>query len=208
MRAYDLQSWAGFLTAVVGAGAGLAGLIFVALSINLDRLAARPKLAARAAETLAVLLLAVIGSALSLMPMDRVDVGIVLLAVATPVWVVTLKQQLRQGPDSPDHPHWWFLSRIAVTQCAELPIMALHRTWSTVPDSHSQRRRSTPGSGVRRARQQCALRHRVGRGRWRQRQASPPRSPRAPVTPPGGRGGSGSGRRLTWPTRLSSAGTG
>ena len=136
MRAYDLQSWAGFLTAVVGAGAGLAGLIFVALSINLDRLAARPKLAARAAETLAVLLLAVIGSALSLMPMDRVDVGIVLLAVATPVWVVTLKQQLRQGPDSPDHPHWWFLSRIAVTQCAELPIMALHRTWSTVPDSH------------------------------------------------------------------------
>ena len=123
MRAYDLQSWAGFLTAVVGAGAGLAGLIFVALSINLDRLAARPKLAARAAETLAVLLLAVIGSALSLMPMGRVEVGIVLLAVATPIWVVTLTLQLRQGPDSPDHPYWWFLSRIAVTQCAVLPIM-------------------------------------------------------------------------------------
>jgi modulator of FtsH protease len=123
VKAYDLQSWAGFLTAVVGAGAGLAGLIFVALSINLDRLAARPKLAARAAETLAVLLLAVIGSALGLMPMSRVEVGTVLLVVATPIWVVTLTLQLRQGPDSPDHPYWWFLSRIAVTQCSVLPLM-------------------------------------------------------------------------------------
>lgn len=123
MRAYDLQTWAGFLTAVVGAGAGLAGLIFVALSINLDRLAARPKLAARAGETLAVLLLAVIGSALGLMPMGRIGFGIVVLAVATPISVVTLNLQLRQGPDSPDHPHWWFLSRIAVTQFAVLPLM-------------------------------------------------------------------------------------
>ena len=123
MRAYDLESWAGFLTAVVGAGAGLAGLIFVALSINLDRLAARPKLAARAGETLAVLLLAVIGSAVGLMPISRIGFGIVLLAVATPICLVTLNLQLRQGPDSPDHPYWWFLSRIAVTQFAVLPLM-------------------------------------------------------------------------------------
>jgi len=123
VTAYDLQTWAAFLTAVVGAGAGLAGLIFVALSINLDRLAARPKLAARAGETLAVLLLAVIGSALGLMPVGRISFGIVLLAVATPICVVTLNLQLRQGPDSPDHPYWWFLSRIAVTQCAVLPLM-------------------------------------------------------------------------------------
>ena len=123
MRAYDLGAWAGFLTAVVGAGAGLAGLIFVALSINLDRLAARPKLAARAGETLAVLLLAVIASAVGLMPIGRMGFGIVLLAVATPIWVVTLNLQLRQGPDSPDHPYWWFLSRIAVTQFAVLPLM-------------------------------------------------------------------------------------
>ena len=123
MRAYDLGTWAEFLTAVVGAGAGLAGLIFVALSINLDRLAARPKLASRAGETLAVLLLAVIGSAVGLMPMGRMGFGIVLLAVATPIWVVTLNLQLRQGPDSPDHPYWWFLSRIAVTQCAVVPLM-------------------------------------------------------------------------------------
>jgi len=123
VRGYDLHTWTGFLAATVGAGAGLAGLIFVALSINLDRLAVRPKLAARAGETLAVLMLAVIGAALGLMPLGRVGYGIALLAVSTPVWVVTLILQLRQGPDSPDHPYWWFLSRIAVIQCTAVPLV-------------------------------------------------------------------------------------
>ena len=124
MKAYELLSWAGFLEATVGAGAGLAGLIFVALSINLDRLAVRPKLAARAGETLAVLLLAVIGAGLGLMPLGRAGFGIALLAIATPVSFFTLTLQLEQGPDSPDHPYWWFLSQIAVTQCTAVPLMA------------------------------------------------------------------------------------
>ena len=123
MNAFELHAWTGFLEATVGAGAGLAGLIFVALSINLDRLVVRPKLAARAGETLGVLLLAVIGGALGLMPLGRIGFGVAVLAVATPVWIVTLTLQLRQGPDSPDHPYWWFLSRIAVTQCTALPSM-------------------------------------------------------------------------------------
>jgi modulator of FtsH protease len=123
MKAYELSSWMGFLEATVGAGAGLAGLIFVALSINLGRLVIRPKLAARAGETLAVLLLAVIGAALGLMPLGRIVFGVALLAVATPVLVVTLTLQLGQGPDSPDHPYWWFLSRIAVTQFTAIPFM-------------------------------------------------------------------------------------
>ena len=57
------------------------------------------------------------------MPISRIGFGIVLLAVATPICLVTLNLQLRQGPDSPDHPYWWFLSRIAVTQFAVLPLM-------------------------------------------------------------------------------------
>ncbi len=123
MRAYDLHAWTGFLTATVGAGAGLAGLIFVALSINLDRLVVRPKLAARAGETVAVLIVAVIVAALGLMPLGRVGYGIALVAIATPVCIVTLILQLSQGPDSPDHPYWWFLSRIAVIQCTTFPLV-------------------------------------------------------------------------------------
>ena len=121
MRAYDLGLWTAFLAATVGAGAGLAGLIFVALSINLDRLASRPKLAARAGETLAVLLLGVVAAALGLMPLTRTEYGVALVVVAAPVCIVTLTRQLRQGPDSPDHPYWWFLSRIAIVQFTAVP---------------------------------------------------------------------------------------
>jgi hypothetical protein len=57
------------------------------------------------------------------MPLGRVGFGVALLAVATPVLVVTLTLQLGQCPDSPDHPYWWFLSRIAATQFTALPLM-------------------------------------------------------------------------------------
>ena len=123
MNGYNLSVWAGFLQATVGAGAGLAGLIFVALSINLDRLAARPKLATRAGETLAMLLLAVVGGALGLIPISRTGYGISILVIASPVWIFTLLVQLRQGPDSPDDPTWWYLSRMAVTQFVAIPFL-------------------------------------------------------------------------------------
>ncbi len=123
MNAYDLSAWVAFLAAIVGAGTGLAGLIFVALSINLDRLLAYANLAARAGETLATLLLAVIGAALGLLPQHGSAYGIELVALATPVTLVTLVLQIRQGPDDPDDPTWWFLSRLAITQSVGLPFV-------------------------------------------------------------------------------------
>ncbi len=123
MNAYDLQSWVAFLAAVVGAGTALAGLIFVALSINLDRLLHLPNLAARAGETLATLILAVIGAALGLLPQHVEAYGIELIALTVPVWLTTLALQIRQGPDSDDDPTWWFASRVAVTQSVALPFI-------------------------------------------------------------------------------------
>jgi hypothetical protein len=37
MRAYDPAAWVPFFTAMIAAAAGLTGLLFVAISINLDR---------------------------------------------------------------------------------------------------------------------------------------------------------------------------
>jgi modulator of FtsH protease len=122
-NAYDPHLWSDFLAATVGAGTGLAGLIFVALSINLGRLVSRPKLATRAGETLAMLLLAVVGAALGLVPLSRTGYATTLLVIASPVWIVTLLLQLQQGSDSPDDPRWWFLSRLAVTQCVAVPFV-------------------------------------------------------------------------------------
>jgi hypothetical protein len=53
---YDLAAWHGFAIATVGAAATLTGLIFVAISINLDRILEVERLPRRAAGTLALLL--------------------------------------------------------------------------------------------------------------------------------------------------------
>jgi hypothetical protein len=41
MRAYDPAAWVPFFTAMIAAAAGLAGLLFVAVSINLDKIVDR-----------------------------------------------------------------------------------------------------------------------------------------------------------------------
>jgi hypothetical protein len=81
MRSYNPADWASFFTALISAAAALTGLLFVAVSINLDRILKGGRfLPARAAETLAVLLLVVIGSAVTLIPQDTRLIGIEVLS--------------------------------------------------------------------------------------------------------------------------------
>jgi hypothetical protein len=71
MQGYDPAALAAFFAAVTGAAAALTGLLFVAVSINLDKiLKGSALLPARAAETLAMLLFVVISCALVLVPQD------------------------------------------------------------------------------------------------------------------------------------------
>ena len=71
--AYSAVPWQTFFAAEVGAGASLTGLLFVAVSINLERILSFPKLPARAGETLTLLLLVVVIASLGLAPQsDRV----------------------------------------------------------------------------------------------------------------------------------------
>jgi modulator of FtsH protease len=52
MHAYSTAGWDSSFVAEVGAPAALAGLLFVAVSINLTRILQFPQLPGRAAETL------------------------------------------------------------------------------------------------------------------------------------------------------------
>jgi modulator of FtsH protease len=80
MRGYDLAAWEPFFSAIIAAAAALTGLLFVAVSINLDRILKGGKfLPARAAETLATLLLIVANSALTLVPQNIRLVGVEIL---------------------------------------------------------------------------------------------------------------------------------
>ena len=142
MHGYDAAAWAGFFTAVTGAAAALTGLLFVAVSINLDNIlgstttedattedattgSATPQgssmLPARAAETLAMLLFVVISSALALVPQDVELLGAEILVIALPLAVITTRNQVRFRRQNPDSPLLWSASRMAASGLALVP---------------------------------------------------------------------------------------
>ena len=122
MRGYDLAAWEPFFSAMIAAAAALTGLLFVAVSINLDRILKGGKfLPARAAETLATLLLVVAISALTLVPQGTRLVGLEILIIVVPMLVVTVRNQLAQRRRNPNDPLLWTISRMASTGLAAIP---------------------------------------------------------------------------------------
>jgi hypothetical protein len=91
--------WANFFIAEVGASAALAGLVVVAISINLSRILSFPQLPARAAESLVMLMGALVLASLGLIPGQPIAMfGAEVLAIGLVTLVVTLCNQLRSMP--------------------------------------------------------------------------------------------------------------
>jgi hypothetical protein len=88
---------ADLFAAEVGAGASLTGLLFVAVSINLERILSFPKLPARASETLTLLLLVVVVASLGLAPPGAGVLAAEITACAGAPAAVVLAVQLRHG---------------------------------------------------------------------------------------------------------------
>lgn len=86
----SIADWANFFVAEVGASAALAGLVAVAISINLSRILSFPQLPPRAAESLLLLIGALMlaslglipGQPLSLFGIETFAVGLLMLFVA------------------------------------------------------------------------------------------------------------------------------
>jgi hypothetical protein len=122
MRGYDPADWEPFFSAIIAAAAALTGLLFVAVSINLDRILKGGKiLPARAAETVASLLLVVTTSALTLVPQNIRLVGVEILIIVVPMIAVTVPTQLGHRRRNRDDPLLWTISRIASTAMATVP---------------------------------------------------------------------------------------
>lgn len=68
MFAYDPAEWTDLFVAAAGASAALAGLVFVAVSINLDRILGEAGLPDRALETLLLLVAVLLVSIVGLIP--------------------------------------------------------------------------------------------------------------------------------------------
>ena len=68
MTAYDASEWTDLFVAAAGAGAALAGLVFVAVSINIDRILSLEGVPERALATVLTLLMVVCVSIVGLIP--------------------------------------------------------------------------------------------------------------------------------------------
>lgn len=134
LHSHDPAELAAFFTAVTSAAAALVGLLFVAVSINLENILKNTLLPARAAETLATLLFVVISSALALVPQDVELLGAEILVIAVPLTVITVRSQLKFQRENPDSPLLWSVSRAVSSGVALVPgmiagvLLAVH--WS------------------------------------------------------------------------------
>jgi modulator of FtsH protease len=123
VTAYDASQWTDLFVASAGASAALAGLVFVAVSINVDRILKLPGVPERALQTVLLLLLVVVVSIVGLVPgQDAVALGAELVGLgllfAVPIGVMT-GRSLKGGPRARS----WVVYRLLVSAAGTVPFV-------------------------------------------------------------------------------------
>ncbi|MBS2022522.1 MAG: hypothetical protein JST92_08940 [Deltaproteobacteria bacterium] len=96
--------WDNFFVAEAGAAAALAGLLFVAASINLKRILEFPTLPTRLAEALCVLLSVLVLSTFSLVPRQPMHAyALEILGTGGVFWLLQTLALVRTRPDDKHH---------------------------------------------------------------------------------------------------------
>ena len=121
MASYSPLVWHDFFVGTIGASAALTGLLFVAISINLEQILKYPQLPGRAAVTLGILVSSLVVSGFALTPgqtnrilgIEIAAVGAVVAAQA--LWVTHRKQ-------TPNEPRAWVIEHLVTLL---LPSIAL-----------------------------------------------------------------------------------
>jgi hypothetical protein len=122
--AYDPEQWHDLFVASAGASAALLGLLFVAVSINLERILAYEGLPERALETLLLLLSVLIVSIVGLIPAEStVALGLELLATAAIVAVIVFRLPGTNAVETGKEPTQWRASRVGVRLMGTVPLV-------------------------------------------------------------------------------------
>jgi hypothetical protein len=125
MHAYSAVEWGGLFLAGAGASAALAGLLFVAMSINLDRILQGVGLPGRAGEAMVLLVTVLVVSMLGLVPGQAPTMlGVELLGTGLVAWLIltTIHVRAVRGRVGP-YPAA-LAGRIVMAQMAVLPLLA------------------------------------------------------------------------------------
>ncbi|MBS1843480.1 MAG: hypothetical protein JST53_03590 [Actinobacteria bacterium] len=110
--AYDPEQWHDLFVAMAGAAAALAGLLFVAVSINVDRIIKYDGLPERGLETLAMLLTALVVCVAGLLPgQSHAGLGVELLVIAIALLAIMAKLPIAALPEGVEVPANYVLGR-------------------------------------------------------------------------------------------------
>jgi hypothetical protein len=123
VASYNPIAWHDFFLGTIGAAAALTGLLFVAISINLEQILKYPQLPGRAAGTLGILVSALVVSGFALAPGQgnrtlgiEIAVSGVIVAVQA-IWVT-------HGKGTPDEPQSWLIQHLASLLLPSIAFMA------------------------------------------------------------------------------------
>ncbi|HEV7483757.1 MAG TPA: hypothetical protein VGO13_11735 [Solirubrobacterales bacterium] len=124
MFAYDPSEWTDLFVATAGASAALAGLVFVAVSINLERILSFRGLPERALETLLFLVSVLLISVVALIPgQDHVALGVELLVISLAIDAIVMRQPTIQVEEGEAMRRSWRVSRWTLRLIATVPFL-------------------------------------------------------------------------------------
>jgi modulator of FtsH protease len=119
-------AWDNFLVASAGAAAALTGLVFVAVSINVQRILASPSLPARAAETLMIFMAVLVIAICGLVPgQGTAWLGAEIGATSLFAWTAAGHRHLNayRHPNLEPLARRWLWVRVLAAQAATVPFM-------------------------------------------------------------------------------------
>ncbi|HTB31065.1 MAG TPA: hypothetical protein VK808_03515 [Bacteroidia bacterium] len=117
-----MKEWTDFFIAMGGAAATLTGLIFVGISINLNRIISLPKLPSRASQALILLVTVLVICALCLVPNQTACIiGCEFLFIGIFIWVISFKLDLKIWHQTDKQYKYKFLLNALLTQLSVLP---------------------------------------------------------------------------------------